>query len=236
MGVAVRGDVEAGDIFRRTLETFRTDEQADHNYSVFFSSDRRAFHRLQWGGCTVVRTRDPKRFGQALALHLSGHGSPPAGLLRSDGVVAIRHARATVLPETVRQEIPRYERPLREAEVLLHDAPWVDFDPVTRDIALEESPLAPSFFDTVVNRLPPGPRPEPTLAPGRYPLAAWYFALGRPTQPMAEIDAVAALLSQLHEPIADRRQLRAAATMFEQMPFGRRWFASPSELLGQIST
>jgi hypothetical protein len=182
----------------------------------------------------VVRTRDPKRFGQALALHLSGHGPPSPGLLRTDGVLALRDGRATVLPTTFRQQIPRYERPLREAGILLHDAPWVDFDPHTGEVALEPPLLAPGYFDDVVDRLPPAPRPDPTPAAGRYPLGSWYFAAAAGEESMSHADAVVAVLNQLRAPLTGGSELRAVATMFEQTPFGRRRFRSLSDLLNQI--
>ena len=87
VGVAVRGDGPRDEFFR-ALEPWRSDHVANHNYSVWFSNDRRSFHRLQWGGCNVVRTRDPDRFGRALTLHLGGHGAPTKRLLRTDGIAA----------------------------------------------------------------------------------------------------------------------------------------------------
>jgi hypothetical protein len=236
IGLVVRGD-GPGDFFRRALEPLRTDSEANHNYSVWFSADPRVFQRLQWGGCTVVRTRDPDRFLRALALHLSGHGIPPMGLLRTDGVVAVHDARATVLPASLRRDIPVYERSLRQAGIILHDSPWVDVDPDSGEVVLEPPRLAASGFDEVVRRLPPARRPEPTVEYGRYPLAGWYTALvAESEEPMSTAEAVAKVLSGLRSPLTDRNQPMAVARMFERTAFGRLWFRTPRQLLDQIRT
>ncbi len=236
IGVAVRGD-SPGDELARALESVRSDRDANHNYSVWFSGDRRVFHRLQWGGCTVVRTRDPSRFGRALALHLSGHGAPSPGLVRTEGVVAAHDGRATVLPGSLRQSIPTFERPLRQAGVILHDAPWVDLDPHAGEVVLEPPRLAAVRLDEVVARLPPAARPDPVAEPGRYPLAGWYFtSTGLDDQHMSTADAVATVLSRLRSPLTHESQPAAVAAMFERVPFGRMWFPTPRELLDQMST
>jgi hypothetical protein len=193
------------------------------------------FQRLQWGGCTVVRTRDPNRFGRALALHFSGHGPSPIGLLRTDGVVAIHDGRATVLPASFRQQIPNYERPLRDAGVVLHDSPWVDFDPGTGDVAVERPRLATGCFDALVTRLPAARRPDPTAEYGRYPLAGWYFESRASEQgPMSIIDAVATVLSGLRSPVVEENQLSAVTTMLGATPFGRLPLGSASDIVAQM--
>jgi hypothetical protein len=236
IGIAVRGDGPSRE-FARAVESMRCDRDANHNYSVWLSGDRRVFQRLQWGGCTVVRTRDPNRFGRALALHLSGHGAPSAGLMRTDGVVAVHDGRATVLPVSLRQSIPTYERPLREAGVILHDAPRVDVDPHTGEVVLEAPRLAAAHFDEVVDRLPPAPRREPIAEPGRYPLAGWYFtSLGLAEANMSTADAVAAVLTGLRSRLTHEDQPAAVAAMFERIPFGRLRFLTPRHLLDQMRT
>lgn len=233
IGVAVGGDAPS-DEFRRALEEFRTDRQAGHNYSVWLSADPRVFQRLQWGGCTVVRTRDPNRFGRAVAFHLSGHGAPPGVLLRTDGVVAVHDGRATVLPGSFRQQIPTHESPLRAAGIVLHDAPWVDFDPSSGEVVLQPPPLAGRFGDMIA-RLPAARRSDPVTEFGRYPLAGWYIA----SQPGAGkdvsiTDAVAAVLSGLRAPVAEEDQLTAVAAMFERIPLQRLRSATPTGLIDDL--
>jgi hypothetical protein len=236
IGLAVRGD-GPGDLFRSALEPLRTESEANHNYSVWFSTDSTTFQRLQWGGCTVVRTRDPGRFGRALALHLSGHGVPARGLLRTDGVVAVNDGRATVLPASLRREIPVYERPLREAGIVLHDAPWVDFDPDSAEVVVDPPPLAVSGFEEVVRQLPAARRPEPTVEYGRYPLASWYTASVADSEPpMSTAGLVTTVLNGLRSPLTDEKQPLAVAKMFERTAFGRLWFRTPRQLLDQIRT
>jgi hypothetical protein len=236
IGLVVRGD-GPGELFRRALEPLRTDSEPNHNYSVWFSADPTVFQRLQWGGCTVVRTRDPGRFGRALALHLSGHGAPAQGLLRTDGVVAVHDGRATVLPASLRREIPVYERPLREAGLILHDAPWVDFDPDSGEVVLEPPRLAAGDLDEVLRQLPPARRPEPSVEYGRYPLAGWYTASVADSEgPMSTAELVATVLSGLCSPLTDAKQPGAVARLFERTAFGRLWFRTPRQLLDQIGT
>ena len=224
------------DRFLRALEPWRTDRIANHNYSVWFSEDRRRFQRLQWGGCTVVRTRDPERFGRALALHIGGHGAPSSGLLRTDGVVAVHDGQATVLPAALRPSIDRFERPLRDGGVMLHDAPWVDLDPYRAEVVVEPPRLPAAWFDDIVSRLPPPRRPDPVPGPGRYRLAAWHFPSSiRAQRPMSKADAVAAVLSAMVSSLSDDGQLRALGATFERTPFGRLPLRTPRELLDQIT-
>lgn len=233
IGVAVRGDGPR-DQFVRALVPWHSDRRADHNYSVWFSNDRRSFHRLQWGGCNAVRTRDPERFRRALAHHLGGHGVPPEGLLRTDAIVAVHDGRATMLPASMRQELHRFERPLRQGGVIFHDAPWVDVDPYTGDVVVEPPRLPPDRFDGVAERLPAPTRPEPVLDPGRYSLAAWYFPSTRPLRPMAKIDAMETVLGGLRWPLRDTDQLPALEAVFERTPFDRLPVRTPRELLDQV--
>jgi hypothetical protein len=236
IGLVVRGD-PAGASFRNALAPLRTQSEANHNYSVWFSSDPSVFQRLQWGGCTVVRTRDPNRFARALVLHLSGHGEPAKGLLRTDGVVAVHEGRATVLPGSFRREIPAHERALREAGIILHDAPWVDFDPETGEVVLEPPRLAAGGFAEVVAHLPSPRTAEPMAEYGRYPLAGWYTGSVRDAEPpMATIEMVATVLSGLRSPLTGQEQGAAVARMFERTAFGRLWFRTSRQLLDQLRT
>lgn len=234
VGIAVRGDGPR-DEFVRALEPWHSDRVANHNYSVWFSNDRRSFHRLQWGGCTVVRTRDPERFRRAIALHLGGHGAPASRLLRADGILAVHDGRATVLPDSMRQSLPKFERPLREGGVLLHDAPWVDIDPNTGEVLVEPPRLPPARFDDLVDGLPQPARLEPVVDPGRYPLAAWYFPAWA-EEPMSKPDAVVMVLNGLRWPVSDEDQLRALAAVFEHTLFGPLPWRTPRELLDQVRT
>ena len=234
VGVAVRGD-GPHDQFVRALEPWRTDRKANHNYSVWFSADRRAFHRLEWGGCTVVRTGDPERFARALALHLGGHGTPADGLLRAEGIAAIHDGCATVLPATVRLSIARFERALRDGGVVLHDSPWVDVDPYTGEVVLEPPRLPPARFGELVKGLPGARRLEPVAEPGRYPVVAWHFPWTvREQQPLSRADAVATVLDRLRWPLTDGNQLAALGTVFEHTPFGRMPLRTARALLNEI--
>lgn len=229
----MRGD-GAAEAFARALEPLRSTQAANHNYTVWFSNDRRVFQRLQWGGCTAVRTRDPDRFGRALALHLSGHGAPSTRLARADGVVAVRDGHATVLPDTLRQRLATYERSLRQAGLILTDAPWVDVDFKTAEIVLEPPRLPPAGFSEAIQQLPSARLPEPVVEPGRYPLKAWYFPfMGSPDAP-STADAVTMVLSGLRWPLTDAHQPLAAAAMFQRVPFGWPVFTSPRELLDHL--
>jgi hypothetical protein len=155
--------------------------------------------------------------------------------VRTDGVVAVHDGRATVLPATLRQRIPAYERPLRDAGVLLHDAPWVDVDPHTGEAVLEPPRPAAARFDKVVKALPPPRRPDPVAQAGRYPLAGWYFAPIAPgEQHMSRADAVVTALAGLSSPLTRLDQPAAVAAMFERTPFRRLLLQTPRDLLDQM--
>jgi hypothetical protein len=158
-------------------------------------------------------------------------------LLRTDGVLAVRGDRATVLPASFRQAIPAYDTPLRKAGVMLVDGPWVDVDPHRAEAVIEPGRLAASHFDEVVARLPPAARPEPTAEPGRYAIAAWQFnSATRVNAAMAVIDAVATVLASLRRPLTDVEDAAALAATFESIPFGPKFFGSPRELIDQLET
>lgn len=232
IGVAVRGEGPRAQ-FARALERWQSDRVANHNYSVWFSGNRRAFHRLQWGGCTVVRTRDRERFRRALAFHLGGHGAPTRGLLRTDGIVVVHDARATVLPASMRQNLHRFERPLREGGVIFHDAPWVDIDPYTGEVFLEPPRMPTARFDDVVDGLPQPAQTEPVTEPGRHPLAAWYFPPWV-QRPFSRAHAMETVLSESHWPLSEDDQLAALGAVFERTPFGPLPLGTPRELLDQV--
>lgn len=236
IGMAVRGSGPVRDLIK-ALEPFRSGHTADHNYTVSLSDDRKVFQRLQWSGCTVVRTRDPDRFTRALALHLAGHGEPATGLIRTDGVVALQGDRATVLPASLRQSLPSFERGLRSAGIVLSDAPWVDVDPHTGEVAVAAPPPWTDRFAAVAAGLPVPPRPDPVVEPGRYPLTGWYFDLvGFEEEPMTLTDAVATVLSGLHWPLSDRDGPVAVTEMLRRTTFGSLALRTPRELADQIRT
>ena len=232
--MAVRGDGPRDELLR-ALDPLKSNRKANHNYSVWLSDDPQVFQRLQWGGCNVVRTRDPNRFARALALHLSGHGEPPDDLGRADGVAADHDGQATVLPASVRQNLPAYERPFREAGVLLHDGPWVDVDMATDEVVLQSPTRLAARFDDVVDRLPAADHADPTAEAGRYPLAGWYFATLDPGEPsMSRADAVGTVLSRLGWPLTQRDQPAALAAVFDRTPFGYIRLGKPRNVLDQI--
>lgn len=234
IGIALRGAGPVEELVR-ALQPLRTTGDANHNYSVWLSDSLRVFQRLQWGGCNVVRTRDPNRFGRALAFHLAGHGAPPPGVIRTDGVVVIHGSTATVLPGSFRQRIAAFERPLRQAGILFSDAPWVDVDPQVAEVVLPQPPPLATEFRAAMDRLPPARRQDPLPEPGRYPVAGWFFApLGLDQKPMSVVDAVAAVLSSLHRPLAQAVDPMALAAMFARTTIDRPLFATPQELLSRI--
>jgi hypothetical protein len=156
-------------------------------------------------------------------------------LLRADGVVAVHGGRATVLPPSFRRQIPKYERPLREADVVLHDAPWVDFDPVAGEVVVEPPWPAGIDLDALATELPPTRRPDPVPGAGRYELASWYFvSMAGLEAPMSTADALTTVLSGLGTPLTEAGQAAAVANMFERTTFGRLWFRTPSQLISQI--
>jgi len=181
-----------------------------------------------------VRTRDPHRFVRALAYHLSGHGAPPAGLVRADGMVAVHDGRAILLPASMRQSTATYERPLRDAGIILHDAPWVDVDLATGEVVVTPPRLPADRFADMVARLPAADHHDPTVEPGRYPLAGWYFASLDPGRSMAVADAVGTVLSRLGWPLTAADQPAALAGLFDRTPFGYIQLRSPRDLLDQI--
>ena len=124
---------------------------------------------------------------------------------------------------------------MRNAGMILADVPWVDVDPHTAEVVLEPARLAASHFDGVIERLPSTARPEPTVAPGRYPIAVWYFdSINLAADDMPLIDAVATVLEGLRWPLTDVNAATALVRTFEHTPFARRFFGSPRELIDQL--
>lgn len=158
---------------RRALEPLLRPDVVDGpvNYSLHAADDERSFHMLYWGGCGVVRTRDPARLAAAFAAHLGGH-APAAGLLRLHGAAVLR-PDGSIAVHPPRTNLGLLDRRLLEAGCAFVDSPYVDVDPTTLEVVVNPPSLSPSIVDALRNAMRPlhrGPV-EKFAAPGRRPLA-----------------------------------------------------------------
>lgn len=167
------------------------DEEAPANYSLRAGADDQGFHFLSRGECVVLRTRDRDRLLDGLARHLGGHRPPPAGTVRTASVAVVLAGGTAVLLPDIGADLPRVERRLRHLGAAIVDAPWVDIDPAAGQLVVPEPHLRldRSGVDGLRQLLPAGPT-EAVVAPGPYPLAAWFFAGAGADGPLGRAEAV----------------------------------------------
>ena len=159
--------------------------EAPPNYSVQLGEPANGgaagFHFLYRGSASVVRTRDLRRVFRALVTHLSSHGKDAdPGLMRVHGVTLVAGDRAVLAPGVLRQWPELIERRLNARGLRFTDTPLALVDPVRAEVVVPEPSLDVdwSAFDALAERAGGRDRPDPPVAPGRYPLVGWAFWLG----------------------------------------------------------
>lgn len=161
------------------------------------------FHWLYWGRCPVVRSRDAERLVNALEHHLSVPSAAVADqLLWPMSAVVSVAGEAFLLPK-IGASIARFDRPLRAAGMTVVDVPLVAVDPSTGELVVDAPTvtLAGPARDTLLEALGTTSE-EGTVAPGRYPIAAWLAESGSP--PDGEAAAITHLLGGLQAPTTPR--------------------------------
>lgn len=204
---------------RHALKGYIVDEVVEPNYTVHVAEDPSDFHRIAWGGCVVVRTRDPRRLMTALARHIGGHGGLKPGEVRTDALSVVRDGMAWLLPAVLRRRIARYERLLGQRGFQVDYGPWTDIDVATGELVIAPPLIAAAVLEEVFELGPSSRTAEPSVSEGRYAISRWVFeGLGSDGYSWARVESVVLALSSLPEPARDCPSIVSdLAAMFERV-------------------
>jgi hypothetical protein len=180
--LGVRTTIPAVDaVLRRALAAHLVDGiEAPPNYSLLIDPDGKGYDFVYRSTAAVVRTRDPRRIASGLVSHLSTHvQEPPAQLLHIKGTVLVHEGRAILAPAQTRGWIEQIGRRLGEAGLVMVDLPSAWVDPVTAEVVVPPYAIEVDWdaLGALADVVPQGRprRPDPGVAPGRYPLVGWAF-------------------------------------------------------------
>jgi hypothetical protein len=163
-----------GTILDAHRSTFDPDE-AEAHFSAFVSQDDRDVHRLYHGFCPRTRSVDPSRVLRSLVDHAAMALPAEPGTISLFARVAILDGqRAVVLPHMIDEGLQKWDARLRQAGVVLSDAPIVGLDIGAREIVLSDRLGYGAALDELAEGLP-ARRQEAPPAPGRYPIERWWF-------------------------------------------------------------
>lgn len=181
-------------LLRRLLAAYVVDvDGGPANYSVRIgdpegtSRSARPVHMLFRSSQAVARSRNPARVVRALLAHLGPLLEPPAPeLLRVRAVAVVAGGRAALLPAGVGADLKSVQPHLRRAGIRLADVPHATIDPAdgTLVVAAPELELDTKALAELDRMERSARADDPTVEPGRYPLAAMVFFAGDPAGPL----------------------------------------------------
>jgi hypothetical protein len=167
------------------------------------------FHFLYRSSTAVVRSRDARRILRALVTYLSSHQLDDSrhrdpGLIRMHAVTLVSGSSAVLAPPVLRQRVELIERRLNGRGVRFADTPWALVDPDRGEVIVPE-PVLDVDSDALdgLDALTEGrDRPDPSVLPGRYPIAGWAFRVregnaGRLTRAQAVMQALPMMIGSL---------------------------------------
>ncbi len=176
-------DLTAG--LRDVLTTNLIDEDptnAAAHFSAYVPGDPAQVNRLYHGSCPQTRSVDPARVLRSLVDHAAMALPPLEGTVAVFARAAIIDGeRAVLLPHVLDPVIQKYDARLRQAGVVVTDAPLLDLDLDRREIVLRDRLGLGDALDRLAGQVP-ARRHEPPPSPGRYPIERWWFVhyLGEP--------------------------------------------------------
>lgn len=236
--ISLRADTDAlTDALRAALHRHVDDSApGTTTYSVRLSQDR--MHFLYWGGCSAVRTRDPRRLLEGLLSHVGGHGPRPVGTHRLPALVLVHGGRAVLAPDGWRSELARLEPHLHRLGVATFDGPWTDVDLTVGEVVISRPAITldSSAVPALVALAPATPRRDPTVPPGRYPVRGWaLWGEGGPEE-VTHTDGFMALAaeSRFHLDPGEPPPLPALASMLAGVRLVRASTDSPQAMAGII--
>ncbi len=182
----------------------------------------RGFHLLFREGQRALRTRDPHRLLHALVAHLSSYEPVADGLLRLPGVAVVRDGDASLACLGARSSFDIIERRLNAHGLFVVDEPFILVDPLGGELVVPEPklPVGPSIAERLETVVGGQRRPEPTVAPGRYPVTRWTYVLAEErAQPLSPARGVVwgALLASRLSPPSRGDAVRTLAALAERV-------------------
>jgi hypothetical protein len=148
---------------------------APAHFSAFVPGDDREVNRLYHGFCPRTRSVDPARVLRSLVDHAATALPALPGTVSVFARAAIIDGeRAVLLPHVLDDSLKGWDARLRQAGIVLTDAPVLGLDLDTAEVVLADRLGFGPQLDELVASLP-ARRREPPPAPGRYPLERWWF-------------------------------------------------------------
>ena len=158
------------------------DPTVPDNYSVALSERTGRSHELELlvqGSQQLVRSRSRRRVLAALLSYLSGALVPPDfGLLKLAATPAVAtDGTALLLPPRLIESVAKLQPLLARGGITFVDVPGAVVDPASAELVVAAPGVEhdPAVLDEVDADLDLGRGELPMVAPGRYPLRAWYL-------------------------------------------------------------
>lgn len=153
---------------RNVLTSRIATEPAPTSYSVELSEG--GVHRLLWGRCPAVRTRDPRHLAWGLLSHLDGHAPSAPGTVKLAGVLVAAGGVGVVVPAPWRATLITWSSRAEALGLTIVPGPYVTLDASgTATLVPQVDPDELAALETALTRLAdrPGrtgpPRPDGVL-------------------------------------------------------------------------
>jgi hypothetical protein len=240
--------VGLNDVLRAALASHVVDGvEAPANYSVQLGDTSGAsagFHFLYRSSSSVVRTRDARRVVRALVTYLSSHRLDDVGhwdpdLIRLHAVTLVTGEVALLAPAILRLWPELIERRLNARGMRFADTPWALLDPARGEVIVPEPSLEVdwSALDGLDALTAGRDRPDPSVPPGRYPIAGWAFRVkpeqaGRLSRAQAVMQALQMTIGSLER--GAQRALDDLVSIVRRVePAGIAW-KEPGDLVAPL--
>lgn len=150
-------------------------QSAPAHFSAYVPGNLSEVNRLYHGFCPRTRSVDPARVLRSLLDHAAMALPAERGTVSAYVRVAIvEGARAVLLPHTLDPTVDKHDARLRQAGVVVSDAPIVGIDLATGEVVLSDRLGLGPALDQLAAQVP-ARRHEPPPTPGRYPIDQWWF-------------------------------------------------------------
>jgi len=150
----------------------------------------RVLNMLYQSSTLVVRARSPRRVVEGLVAYLSAYADSGQGLLTRAAALVHVDGTALLVPRDLLARLEILEPRLKRHGLRFVDRLIVAIDPTTAELV-----VSPRLVEVDASELLPEAAGGdlPTVAPGRYPIAAWALSQGPGIEgPMSKAASVAA--------------------------------------------
>ena len=172
------------------------------------------FNVLYRSSRTAVRARSPRRVVEGLVSYLSGHAARDDDLVVTNAAAVVGRDAAILVPGYLLAFFEEFQQRLARQGWRVVDSVRTTIDPAAGELLVLEPAL--DVEESAMRALgAPSPRESPGVAPGRYPIAQWYFLQDAGGASMSRAAGVAAALGTVaQERLGPAPTLQALAKIF----------------------